>query len=769
MFYSHEILTSRKYGIATVWLVATLGAKSHSKKINRKAIQDVDLPKACKTIIEPAAPMALRLQSNLLYGVMRVYLQQCRYVLSDAEAIYHAMHIMLRSVQDAALDPDAGKARPEQLILQDDPSFLPEFAVPPTELLAQLDIGPPLDPALHVGDSQSLTPFGSQQHPSTPGPPIGGLVLPVSSSARSGGFGGLGDVGFSSVGGASGGLPDIGGFDDAISDPGFTFDDDGNLVDLTDANEPAQPGTPSHVRGAAMQSDDQASARVRQEHEEGLQAGAEQFDDQMDLDLPILGDDLPDAEAFSPTAQKQPSHSSDTMDSSPAAAAPIRRKQRAARIIPADTTNELRSRDLADWNDNYLANMEAASQAKNQKLLARQAKQNADYWVWGAGIGGIGARIQGTSGANPFQMFMGDNLFEHFTGLSRKVSAGTKRDRDSGIDDVTQEESRRVRRKTDEPVDDLARGLEDEAMFIPGGDEVELPRDAPAPLDDDQLLSAMPWNISASIRGSSAVPRSGRGHLTGSVGFPSSLTATRRGVRLVSASPLHGRGRNSELQGLMPDLEEGDSSFDDYAGFAGPGFSSDMPAAATAGAEENEADSRANEALGLEGENFLAFIADAIDKKGGGRDQDADGDIGAGIAEVEGEKEVLFDELISPTQNNKMVASHALMMALTLGTKGLLNVRQDNEYEEIGLSLTEKAKTAQLTLPVVAEDDGDGSGAGENQNRDDENGDDANQEAEEDFDLEEEVGGQFEEQFEAGLVDDEEEENEGEDGSIYGE
>ena len=47
-------------------LVATQGIKSSSKKINRKAILDVDVPKACEYIVTPEAPMALRLQSNLL-------------------------------------------------------------------------------------------------------------------------------------------------------------------------------------------------------------------------------------------------------------------------------------------------------------------------------------------------------------------------------------------------------------------------------------------------------------------------------------------------------------------------------------------------------------------------------------------------------------------------------------------------------------------------------------------------------------------------------
>jgi len=47
-------------------LVATLGSKSNLRKVSRKAILDVDVIKTCDTIIEPAAPMALRLSGNLL-------------------------------------------------------------------------------------------------------------------------------------------------------------------------------------------------------------------------------------------------------------------------------------------------------------------------------------------------------------------------------------------------------------------------------------------------------------------------------------------------------------------------------------------------------------------------------------------------------------------------------------------------------------------------------------------------------------------------------
>jgi hypothetical protein len=47
-------------------LVATLGYKSNLKRVTRRAILDVNLPKACKTITEPEMPLALRLQGSLL-------------------------------------------------------------------------------------------------------------------------------------------------------------------------------------------------------------------------------------------------------------------------------------------------------------------------------------------------------------------------------------------------------------------------------------------------------------------------------------------------------------------------------------------------------------------------------------------------------------------------------------------------------------------------------------------------------------------------------
>ncbi|KAK5260316.1 R8 protein [Exophiala xenobiotica] len=121
------VLTSRQYGVATIWLVATLGSKSNLKKVTRRAILDVDLPKACQTITEPELPMALRLQGSLLFGVTRVFSQQCGYFLTDITSLRDKMRGTEHIFKEMEVDPEVSKARPEQLNIQEDPFFLPEL------------------------------------------------------------------------------------------------------------------------------------------------------------------------------------------------------------------------------------------------------------------------------------------------------------------------------------------------------------------------------------------------------------------------------------------------------------------------------------------------------------------------------------------------------------------------------------------------------------------------------------------------------------------
>lgn len=88
---------------------------ANNRKLNRKAIDGVNVPRACTTIEKPpGAPIALRLQGNLLYGVSGVYLRQQAYLLDDVEKMWSAMRTFYRSMQMSAsneIDKNAGKAK----------------------------------------------------------------------------------------------------------------------------------------------------------------------------------------------------------------------------------------------------------------------------------------------------------------------------------------------------------------------------------------------------------------------------------------------------------------------------------------------------------------------------------------------------------------------------------------------------------------------------------------------------------------------------------
>lgn len=60
--------------------------------------------------------MALRLQSSLLYGVSKVYNQQCGYVLHDAQTAQNNLRAMFKIAKGNALDADLNVQRQDCLI-----------------------------------------------------------------------------------------------------------------------------------------------------------------------------------------------------------------------------------------------------------------------------------------------------------------------------------------------------------------------------------------------------------------------------------------------------------------------------------------------------------------------------------------------------------------------------------------------------------------------------------------------------------------------------
>ena len=159
---------------------------------------------------------------------------------------------------------------PDQLIIHDDPAFVPDFALPGLDIdLSALDIS-------SDSSRRSSILFPRSQRSSLSSQPdadnaVRGLIIP---SSDSGGAGDLGGFIFPSDNPSSAQQSArIGGLledeDEGFNlDPGFSIDADGNLIE---ENTPDLAAAPSV--GRRLGSDPAASGRVRQELLEGLEAG----------------------------------------------------------------------------------------------------------------------------------------------------------------------------------------------------------------------------------------------------------------------------------------------------------------------------------------------------------------------------------------------------------------------------------------------------------------------------------------------------------------
>ncbi|KAL5353385.1 R8 protein [Pseudogymnoascus australis] len=684
MFYSHEILTSRKYGVATVWLVGTLGPTSTALKVKRKQILGVDVRKACETIIQPEAPMALRLQSSLLYGVSRVYNQQCGYVLHDAQTAQNNLRALLKAVKDNAIDLDTGAARPDQLMLMDDPAFEPGLALPS---LSPLDFSM-LEEGLK--DSQysmlsSLKSFNASGISNSSQASLVGLQIPPSDSDITGQFqlSGRFQLGSSAQKTPSGANPFDGDEPGLLDDLDFEFDADGAMVEV-DAEELARRRMGVYpARAGRAESDSAASGRVRRDHEEALIGREDRLDDdgdfimQMDDDMNIL----PDAEAFPQHQGAKPrgDNESSIEESSVSAEVPLKKKRqrKAVKVISeAAVRLDIRNSELSEWQTNYVQNMAKEKHAKLMRVINKYAVTNASIFVWGNGIGGIGKTIRSSGNfPHPLDIFRGDKLKELVTGIAISPDKGKKRAR-SAFGENDEEADRNVRARPELELQ-LPRAVEDDAFMPNFGDEmmpyeddstgIEVGREAFTPLADHHS-SAMPWNVSASVnsfrqRSSSVVPGQGR---------HSSVVPSRPGSRYPSASPLLGRGRllsDNELEfpargaGSTSGLEDGEFEA------LGPSAAVDTQ---TAQSSQWVADALETESL-----NFLEFVkashVEAEDDLESWDSQDAD--------DGPKEKWVGFETLFPPQESHRIVAAQAFHHVLSLATKSLLKVTQEEGGE----------------------------------------------------------------------------------------
>lgn len=593
---------------------------------------------------------------------------------------------------------------PEQIMIGDDPAFNPDMAFPAFDLsfgLLGLDEAP-------AGDSQHSTQsmLSIRDRSGSVSSLHSGPSINLPSSSHGGGFQSYDHFGSSvqkdnQVGGA-GRNEYLQEDEEGLmyeDDPPFEFDEDGEMRDVDPKEQAASR--------AVLGSDSTALGHVRKDHEDA--AAADQVhpaivDADGDLQMPDYGDDLaallPDAEPFSvagsgsqrPGLLDPERFSQSELSSSPSAvAAPQKRRRKANRprkLLPDPAGSiELRSADLITWQKNYLANMAAARQLITTKKANQAAKKNADYWVFGFGINGVG---EPAAFESPLSMFAGAALLARITGVEVPPATpkGKKRAHHS---DVEEESAKRSRHENSQLEDEMARGYEDDLIIQHSSPEVG--RDAPSALHDAPSSAVFPWNVSASMRSHSQSIAMGRG-------VSSSIRGALPSHRLTSASPLQGRGpQYGDENEVMYGRSDNDVGIDheDDAGLqdTAPSGSGNSQAAefelygAAAAVDTQTAASQGwiASVLDREAGNFYEFVVQSIKDKQEAKQVNPSTPTGSQM-EGDGERDepehfVTFDDLFEaePT-TSKIVAAQAFYHILTLATKGRIWAEQDVPVED---------------------------------------------------------------------------------------
>ena len=351
--------------------------------------------------------------------------------------------------------------------------------------------------------------------------------------------------------------------------------------------------------------------------------------------------------------------------------------------------------------------MDEARAENAMKVSLAQARRNAAFWVLDQGVAGIDADLLDDEGDHPLAMFTGQSLLDMLS--PPQMTTGRKRSASTVAEDEEDGE-RRVRarsgneRQTDfeEPAPQ-AIDEDEQGMVMEDDFEPEVGRHAEAPMSDHH--DSMPWNVYASSRqgsrhGSrpamSAAPGSSSiGRQAGFEFVPSSL-GSKRVSRLIVESPLEQRRRllrqgsmtsgggqrgatlgsdTGEDVGFDIDDDELDrqlaGNLDDATNFELYG-----PAAVVSTAEAADPQWLAA-TLEREAFNFLTFLQTTIEGK--------QADLG-GAVDVD-EVDVTFEEMLPPTENSEVVAAQGLLHVLSLATKGLITVHQEDDFGDIHMCL----------------------------------------------------------------------------------
>ncbi|KAI8802095.1 Rec8 like protein-domain-containing protein [Cladochytrium replicatum] len=113
MFFSQDLQLKRgDQSLSIFWLAGTLGLRSYGKKLTKSQLLAVNIVKACKSIVAPKTPHALRLSACLLVGATKIFSEQCTFCHAEVQQVLN----QLRRANTDLTMPSAS-ARFEQITL----------------------------------------------------------------------------------------------------------------------------------------------------------------------------------------------------------------------------------------------------------------------------------------------------------------------------------------------------------------------------------------------------------------------------------------------------------------------------------------------------------------------------------------------------------------------------------------------------------------------------------------------------------------------------
>ncbi|KAL6545258.1 hypothetical protein OROGR_009132 [Orobanche gracilis] len=126
MFYSQFIL-AKKGPLGTIWIAAHL-----ERKLRKNQVADTDIGVSVDSILSPEVPIALRLSSHLLLGVVRIYNRKVNYLFDDCSEALLKVKQAFRST-DVDLPPEESKA-PYHSITLPEKFDLDDFELPDSDI-----------------------------------------------------------------------------------------------------------------------------------------------------------------------------------------------------------------------------------------------------------------------------------------------------------------------------------------------------------------------------------------------------------------------------------------------------------------------------------------------------------------------------------------------------------------------------------------------------------------------------------------------------------